>query len=218
MKLNQLANVATGVLVVCALVMTGLFVRRELAPAATAPQARTLDDWQRYASDGHRMGPAAAAVTITEFSDFECPYCRVAAHVLAQARERYPTQLAVVFRHMPLHSHKFAIPAARASECAADQQRFEAMHDRLFAWQDSLGLTPWARFASAAGVADSAAFDRCMGENRPVAALARDTAAARQLGIRATPTMLINDQFIVGTPTASSLDQLVQRTIAAGSR
>jgi protein-disulfide isomerase len=216
-KLNHLLNAGTAVMVLCALVVTGLLVRRELAPAATAQPPRTVTDWRRFSESGHRTGPAVAPVTITEFSDFECPFCRNSARALAAMQARYPNQLAVVFRHMPLHVHRFALRAAHASECAARQERFAAMHDTLFGWQDSLGLTPWPVFAAAAGVPDTAAFARCMGERATnvLAAVARDTIAAHELGITGTPALLINDQFIQGAPPARDLDALIQQALAA---
>src|SRR5215470_9016165 len=61
---------------------------------------------------------AAARVTITEFSDFECPYCKRAASVVAQVRSYYGDRVKFVFKQMPLKMHQHAFKAAQASLCA----------------------------------------------------------------------------------------------------
>jgi hypothetical protein len=76
MKLNGLVNAGLGMVVACAVVITGLLVRRELSPASVSERSpnerlRIVDDWRRYSTEGHRAGPKDAVVTITEFSDFE---------------------------------------------------------------------------------------------------------------------------------------------------
>lgn len=89
----------------------------------------------------------------------------------------------------------------------------------MFAWQDSLGLTPWPVFAAAAGVPDTAAFARCMRDTDPtvLAAVARDTLAGHELGITGTPTLLINDRLIQGAPTPRMLEAEIQSALAANA-
>ena len=182
--LSTLTNV---VLVGCALVVTGVLVRREFFGAdAASPEAggqmRRVPDWARYAAEGHRAGPAATPVNVVVFSDYQCPACRKLAEDLKDVREEFGDQVAVVNRHFPLASHPAAIPAARASECAARQGAFEAMHGALVAGQSRIGDAPWGRFAQEAGVRDLPAFDACMAETGPIAAVGRDT-----VGILVTP-------------------------------
>lgn len=225
---DRLLNLAVGVLTLCALVVTGLVVRRELAsePARVAEQPEVVPEWRAFAAGGHRMGPADAPVTIVEFSDFQCPFCRVLADRLRTIRERYPEQVAMVYRHYPLQIHPFALPAVRASECAAAQGRFAAFHDALFARQDSLGIVPWTRFATAAEVPDTAAFRRCADESGAIPALARDTLAGSRLNVTGTPTLLINNVRFGGVPPLDTLDAYVKAALsglaagaaAAGSR
>jgi protein-disulfide isomerase len=212
---DRLSTLLTAVLILCALTVTGLVVRREFASAADSKNT-TVSNWQRYASVGHRMGPERAAVIVTVFSDFECPACRILAANLDLLRARYPEDLAVIYRHFPLASHAHAAPAARASECAAEQGRFREYHDALFADQDSLGLWSWERFAANAQMPDSAAFARCIARDGSPAALARDSAAANELGVRGTPMLLINGARVDGTPPLPTLERLVLE--ARGSR
>jgi protein-disulfide isomerase len=217
MKKDLLLNAATGLLTVCAVVITALMVRREVFPGsqAFATPTATVPDWREYAAVGRRMGPAGARVTITEFSDFECPYCRLMADRLRAIREKHPDEVAVVFRHFPLPRHQFAHKAALASDCAAAQGRFEAMHDVLFAGQDSIGQVPWTGFAVAAGVRDIPAFRRCISDPAGFPAISRDSAAARQLRVASTPTILINDERLIGALPLDTIMAHVEHALAA---
>lgn len=194
MSHERFLNAAMVVLVGCALVVTGLVVRRELFPTRVLPQPpQRVEGWREYGRFGNRIGPTDAKVTVVVFSDFQCGFCAVAAERMRALRREYPSDLAVVYRHFPLRTHAHAVPAARASECAAAQGRFEPFHDALFSKQDSIGAIPWTRYAIAAGVEDLRGFDRCAGSAIPVAALERDTADGDRLGVRGTPTILVNE-------------------------
>lgn len=214
------ANTATALLVCCALVVTGLAVRRELAaarPAAAAynPQARNVSDWRRYV-DGSRIGPADAQVTIVEFSDFQCPYCGMMAGRLRALREANPGKVALVYRHFPLEYHPFAAPAAHASICAERQGRFEAYHDAVFARQDSLHGDIWSTLAADANVPNLQLFSECMKESGPAQRIERDQAAARRLGVNSTPSILVNGTLVTGD-ALGQIEEHVARALK-GSR
>jgi protein-disulfide isomerase len=218
MKNEWFLNLAMGVLVACALLVTGLVVRREFFGATPEPRAaRTsvVADWRDYAGSGHRIGPADAPVTLVMFSDFQCPACAVAADRLRALRRAFPNEVAVIYRHFPLRNHPHAVAAARASECAATAGRFESFHDELFVRQDSIGTTDWVRFAALAGVADTAGFRRCASSTDALAALDRDTTAGHRLQVRATPTLLINDVRVQGAVPLDTLTAYVERALRA---
>lgn len=217
MSSERFWNVAVTVLSLCALVTTGLVVRRELfAPspvaAAPAPGVR-IPTWESFAREGHRMGPARAPVTIVVFSDFECPFCAVLMDRLRTLRQAHPAEVAVVYRHFPVNGHAHAEAAARASECAAGQGRFESFHDALFADRGSVGTLPWERFAERAGVPDMAKFKECVASTARVPALARDSMAARTLYVQGTPTLLVNERRYQGVLPMDSLEAFVQRAV-----
>ena len=94
-------------------------------PSLFAPV--TAADWQ--------IGPPDAVATITEYSDFQCPYCANLQLVLAQLRQEFPSDVRIVFRHYPLPQDDKARLAAAAAEAAGAQGKFWQMHDRLFADQ-----------------------------------------------------------------------------------
>jgi protein-disulfide isomerase len=202
---------------VCAVTVTGLKIyevtRGRPAPATTRrapPKPEKTSNWQAIAAAGTRMGPPTAPVTITEFSDFQCPYCRRLAPVLKELRARYPSEVAVSYRHFPIPRHQHARIAAQASECAAAQGRFEAFHDALFAQVDSIGRLPWGRFARSAGVIDATRFDSCLADSTFKGRIEADIAAGNQLGVTGTPTVLVNQWRLVGAPTRQALDSLIR--------
>jgi protein-disulfide isomerase len=210
-----LSNLITAVLVVCAALVTGALVRREIFPApSVSSPAVTIARWETLVSAGHQMGPEQAAATIVEFSDFQCPSCAAAQSELRKLREMYPRDVAVVYRHFPLEAgHPYARRAAIASECAAEQGRFERFHDLLFQRQDSIGRMPWERFARLAGVPSRSRFADCLSARRPEARVNRDLATADSLGLQGTPTLLVNGRRFDGSPGFPVLEQQVRQAL-----
>lgn len=206
-----------GVLCVCAVVVTALVIREEFfpppAPQAVARQAVQVSNWRKYAAGGHRSGPSGSPVSIVVFSDFQCPACRTLASHLKVIRAEFPEDVSIVYRHAPLRSHPHAVTAARASECAGRQGRFEAFHDALFGNQPSIGLVPWARFAEDAGVPDVPDFERCLASGDPAGTLESDTLDARSLKVSSTPTFMVNGVQYLGAPPLETLRTYVQRAV-----
>lgn len=217
---GRVLDAALVVLTLCAVVTTALVVRREFFPAAQAqaPRPEKVPEWRSFAREGHRMGPVEAPVTIVVFSDFQCPFCAVLMSRLDEVRRAHPGDLAIVYRHFPLASHPHALSAARASDCAAEQDRFAAFHDALFAAQDSIGVVPWTRFATVAGVPDQARFQSCVKGTGALATVERDAAAARRLRVTGTPTLLINDVRLQGSVRLDTLEAYVRRALQSSSR
>lgn len=129
---------------------------------------------------------------------------------------KYPREIALVYRHWPLSYHQMAYPAARAAECAAAQGRFSAMHDALYASQDSLTRASMLDLASQAGITDRLRFTECFGSSEPVAAIERDIATAQNINGIGTPTIVINGRVLKHVPDSAGFDTLVRDAIAAG--
>jgi protein-disulfide isomerase len=211
-----LADTVSAILAVCALTVTGVVIKNEItagvAQGGAVPEVKFLNEWRSVAREGTVMGPAVAPVQIIEFSDFQCPFCAEVQTALRQVRARHPRDVSVVFRHFPLESiHPHAFAAARASACAGDQGRFEAYHDALFAAQDQIGTRSWDAFARVAKVSDADAFRACMASNRHTDAVRRDADEAKRIGLRVTPTLIINGRGIGGLVTAEELEAHVER-------
>jgi protein-disulfide isomerase len=148
---------------------------------------------------GPQLGPQSAPVTIVEFSDFQCPFCRRLAPVLRELSRRYPTQVRLVFRNMPLIAiHHAAERAAKAGACAATQGRFWEMHDLMFAEQSSLSPDALKEKARRLKL-DSKVFDRCLDSDSTPEAVQIDQKAAERLGLTSTPSSFVNGRFIAGS-------------------
>jgi len=149
-------------------------------------------------SNNPAKGPAAAPVTMVEFSDFQCPFCARVNPTLKKLEEAYPGKLRIVFRDLPLlNIHKNAGHAAEAAQCAHDQGKFWDMHDRLFANQAKLAPTDLKEHAVALGL-DAAAFNQCLDSGKYTAEWRKDAEEANRLGLSGTPAFFINGRLLSG--------------------
>ena len=161
---------------------------------------------QQVAAEGPGRGAQHPVVTIVEFADFQCPYCRQMAPLLEMVLDRYPTQVRLVYRQLPLTDlHPNAMTAAQASVCAGAQGKFWEMHDALFA--DAGALTaPGAQQAAQRLQLKTQDFTACLGSQQVAATIRADARAAAECGVVGTPGLFINGRFVGG---AISYEQLV---------
>jgi protein-disulfide isomerase len=152
---------------------------------------------------GPSLGPEGAPVTIVEFSDYRCGYCRRAEPVMRQLLERYPSQLRLVSRHFPLNEISRA--AAEAAACASQQGRFWEFHGRLFAEGTNLDAERLQQYASDLGL-DLGAFQTCVKERRTQNDIEADLEAGREAGVSGTPAFFVNGILVKG---ARPLDEFV---------
>jgi protein-disulfide isomerase len=177
---------------------------------------KTVADWTTWVNGGDRIGPDSAPVVLLEFGDFQCPACRqLALHELRFVREKYPDQLAVVFRHFPMPYHKFAFAASRAAKCAARQHRFDKIYDLLYEKQDSLGKISFDAIAAQSGVADLHSFHACLSDPTVDKAIQADFDRASGQGINSTPSIAINGNMLPMNPDSSELDYQVRKALRA---
>jgi NhaA family Na+:H+ antiporter len=208
---NSIQVALLTITTLCSTGLTGLVVAREFGYAQPAVrETKTVGNWQQTAAGGRSLGTANAPATLVVFSDYQCPFCKQFNRRIDSLRHEFGSQLRVVVRHFPLESiHGEARDAAIAAECAADQGRFEAMDERLFASQDSLGIIPYAVLARRAGVVDTAAFSRCLLAPAAARRVSADVSAGEGLGITGTPTVLLNDKQYLRAPTVLQLERRI---------
>jgi protein-disulfide isomerase len=206
------SNVFTAILAACAIAVSSAAVKRSFFQP-DPPGVMKVENWRELARAGNRMGPEDAPVTIIEFSDFQCPFCKQAADLLDDLRQRYPGQVAVVYRHMPLATHRYADRAALATECAAEQGAFKAYHDALFAQTDSIGVTAWDRYAERAAVRDLPRFRECMESQRLFTRVEADLRAARRLGLNGTPAFIVNGRGFTGSVPPGGWDAWIETAL-----
>lgn len=161
-------------------------------------------------ADDPSKGPTDALVTIVEFADFECPYCAVVAPVVERVRADRPEDVRVVFKHMPLRNHRFALVAAAISLCAADQDAFWPIHDALFAHDWRQGLSPESFAAMAQGAKiDAEKVGACLEQGGHRDTLLRHMDDAHHAEVQGTPTLFVNGRPVRGAADESTLGDLV---------
>ncbi|MCK2128136.1 DsbA family protein [Thauera aromatica] len=155
--------------------------------------------------DAPVKGARDAQLTMLEFSDYQCPFCkRHADQSLPQIERDYIAtgKVRYVFRDFPLESiHPQALQAAEAAHCAAEQGRYWEMHDRLFANQQALAAEHLVEHAAALEL-DAGSFKQCLESGKYVERIRNDIAEGRKLTVTGTPTLLL------GTSAGGSMENV----------
>ena len=162
------------------------------------------------ASDPSRMkGNPNAPVTIVEFSDFQCPYCKAAEPTMKHLLEKYAGQVSLSYRDLPITgSHPHAESSAEAARCAGEQGKFWEYHDRLFADQSKLDDANLKEHARAVGL-DAGQFDACVASHKFQRKIQEDSEQANQAGISGTPGFFINGILLDGARPSSAFEQII---------
>jgi protein-disulfide isomerase len=155
--------------------------------------------------DDHVAGAPDAPLELVMYGDFQCPYCTAAQGSLRRVRERLGDRLRFVFRHFPLPEiHPDAVRAAQASEAAAAQDRFWAMHDALYAQRGALDEDDVVRAAAGIGL-DAERLRSELRDGAHAARVERDRQDALAMGLAGTPTFFANGERVEGAFDAGSL-------------
>jgi len=175
-----------------------------LPPASASELAATRVDARNVpvpAADAPSRGPANAPVTIQVFSDFQCPFCALAAPVVRQIETEFGGSVRVVWRNLPLEMHQYAgFAAETALEVYAERggAAFWHFHDAAFAAQrNGLDAGVIQSLAEAEGV-DKARYRAALAAHTHAPKIEADLAAADQAGINGTPAFFVNDYYAVG--------------------
>ena len=154
-------------------------------------------------------------MTLIEFADFQCPYCARAVPIVHAVAQRYPTQVRVVFKHLPLDTiHPLARGASKAALCAEQQDKFWPYHDLLFQNSRALGAAQLRSYAGQVGL-DLGKYDTCLASPELDARLAADVAEARAAGVSGTPAFVLNGVLLRGLRPVDDLSARIDRELAA---
>ena len=169
--------------------------------------------WLEIAEHSPTLGTKDSLVTIVEFADFQCPYCRESQSVLKQVLKAYPHDVRLVFKHLPLDTHSQAFTAARASFCAEREGRFWEFHDAIFALPnlDAEDL----RSAASSLHLDLAKFDACLNSDDSQQAVGKHKQAAARWGIDSTPTFFINGKMFRGALNFVAFKKAIEQELTS---
>jgi len=164
--------------------------------------------------DDHVRGPADASVTLVEYGDFECPYCRLAFPIVRALEARYPKQLRLVWRSFPLVQHPHAEGAAEAAEFAADFGKFWEMHEVLFQ-RDALDERHLLEYAAEIEL-DSDELAGALRDQRYRPVIDEVKEGGEASGIPGTPAFYLNDVLFEDDPTLENLGHAVDWLLEHG--
>ena len=192
-------------------------VKTEPAKAGTPAEVAGLEDrtvYQVEPGDGPTWGDPKAAVTITEFSDFQCPYCARVLPTLAQIKQKYADKVRIVWRNYPLPVHAEAGLAAEAALAAHAQGKFWPMHDKLFANQRFLDRASLEKYAQEIGL-DMNKFKADLDSHRYAEAVRTDFAYGNKVssGGLGTPAFFVNGQKIEGAYPFATFEKAIQNAL-----
>lgn len=221
--LTFFAGILIGYLVWGTGLLTRLGVSSQTTPPASgsfaeAPPVTTAEpEYVRYdiPTEGYySRGPSDAPITIVEFSDYQCPFCRRwHAEVSEELFAAYPGQIRLVYRNLPLTSiHPDAFSAAEAAMCAGEQDAYWDYHDKLFA-SELLGTGVYLQYAKDLNL-DLTTFESCLNDHKYQAQIQSDSEFAINLGIRSTPTFFINGLAVVGAQPLNVFQQVIDKELA----
>lgn len=181
------------------------------AAASTAFAVKRIQKpYVETAPDFRQVGPADAKVVIAEFSDFQCPACRVAEPARREILDLYKGKVRFLFKDFPLERiHPFARMAATVAECAGRQGKFWPLHDELYDKQPEWVEAPDPRaavlaYTKALGV-DQDKLQACLDDPSVKAAIDADVQEANNRFVYSTPTFFINGRRFVGARQLSAL-------------
>lgn len=169
--------------------------------------------------DSPRMGDATSPVTLVEFSDFQCPFCRQFAPNMRELERNYGKKINIVYRQYPIPSlHPFAFKAAEASLCANEQGKFWELHDLMFTEQEHITIRDLKAKAQRLGM-DQNKFDSCLDTGKYTEQVQRDMAEGNKAGVTGTPALFVNGVEVPGgaVPYATVAGAIERELARSGS-
>jgi len=157
------------------------------------------------------LGNKTGLVTITEFSDFQCPYCRGSQQVTKRILKEFGPQVRLVFKNLPLDIHTEAFGAARAAFCAGEQDSFWQYHDALFI-ADVMSLEVFNKIAVNQNL-NMPKFSACLNAESSRVAVMKDMQEAKRLGIAGTPSYVVNGKLIRGAIGFEEFKAVIEQEI-----
>ncbi len=159
--------------------------------------------------DAPVRGSRNAPMMIVEFADYQCPYCQQMHPELKILQQELAGKVAVAFKDFPLAMHANAEKAAEAARCAGEQGKYWDFHDVLFHNSENLEVAQIKQYAHDLKL-NQANFDACLDSGKEAAAVQKDQAQGKQLGVRATPSFFFNGRLFTGSMDYYTLRSIVE--------
>lgn len=161
-------------------------------------------------TDDPMLGSDEALLTIVEFIDYECPFCKEASDTVRTMALKYGDRVKIITRDFPvLELHPNALLAAEAVGCAEEQGRYWQMHDRVFAEEPPLTRSLLDKLATQSGV-DPQRYAACMANHERLQEIDEDITAGVAAGVRGTPTFYFNGQRVEGSIPEAMFEELIK--------
>ena len=198
------------------LVMVVLIALLARSAEIGASQPLSVEEPLAALGKGPALGSADAPVTIVEFADFQCSFCKKFwADTLPKLKESYvkKDQVRIIYRHFAILG-KFSEQAAMGADCAGEQEKFWEYHDKLFGNQGGLAFTQskLQQYAGELGL-KAANFKRCLTTEKYRKKVEGETAVAASLGARGTPTFFVNGRLMVGAQPFDVFQTIIEERL-----
>lgn len=179
-------------------------------------QAQTLEEVLAGLGKDRTLGSSSAPVSVVEFSDFQCSFCRKFwADTLPKLKESYikQGQARFSYRHFAVLG-KFSVQSAMAAECAGEQGKFWEYHDWLFANQGGLAFTQskLEQYGRAVGL-EANRLNRCLATEKFRKKVEGETAVAASVGARGTPTFFVSRRLMVGAQPFEAFQAVIEEEL-----
>ncbi|MBI4359140.1 MAG: DsbA family protein [Candidatus Nealsonbacteria bacterium] len=161
------------------------------------------------------LGSPSAKVTMIEFSDFQCPFCKMySLDTFPKIKSQYVDagQVKIVFKNFPVPGHSYAVVAAEAGECAFEQNKFWEYKEKLFENQANLDAENLKRYAQDLGL-NAAKFNSCLDSKKYQSRVEGDARNGQEAGIRGTPSFVINGTLIPGAYPFSDFEKIIEEKL-----
>ncbi len=173
-----------------------------ILPLGKIPRQRVLLENVETTGAAARGNPDAE-ITIVEYSDFQCPYCKAMQPILQRLLREYEGKLRVVFKHYPLRIHDWAWDGSLMAECARKQnpELFWKLHDYYYSGTKGISrdnVLPLTQEVLSGEEIDMKAFTKCYLDEEFGDYVRKNLDEGRSIGVRGTPVFLVNDVYLSG--------------------